>query len=569
VRPKPMTGPVSRLFALLIALALLAAACGGDDDGGGDDEGIGGDGGTTTEEEGEAQQGGDLIDLQNFSIGEPDHIDPGLADTLQSSQVPELLFDGLTVNDFETGETLPGVAESWEANEEGDVWTFQLRDDVSWSNGDPVLPSDFKFAWERAVNPEFASDLAYHFDPIVGKAEVDAGTATELSGVVADDDAMTLAVTTTAPYAPFPQVVSHTVFSPVPASIVRALPDQSQWEQGTMIGNGPFVMAEPWAHERYIKLARNDAYYGGAAGRAAYLDTIEFRITADVETGYQQFEAGQGDTGYIPPARFAEAVAKYPDHNLTDPTLGIYYYGFNQEDPVVGGPENLKLRQAMALAIDKQAINDTVYSGSRTVATGFTPPGLPGYEDGLGGDIAGQEERDLDRARELLEEWGGTVTSPIRLSFGAGAGHAEVATIVQANLQDIGISSVLDPRDTTTYFSAMRSGGGMFFRAGWIWDYVAYDNGMFSQFHSNSIDGDNLTRYSDPEVDNLIDQARGEIDEDVSFELYREAEQLVLENVIVVPLNWYNGAVVFSERVHGLTQSPLQYLSYQDAWIEE
>lgn len=565
MRPKPNSGIAFRLLAVLAALALLAAACGGDDDG---DEGTGG-GTTATEEEGEARQGGDLVDLQNFSIGEPDHIDPGLASTIQGAQIPHLLFDGLTENDFETGEIVPSVADSWESNDDSTVWTFQLRDDVRWSNGDPVLPSDFKFAWERVANPDFASDVAYHLDVIEGKDAVDAGTTTELSGVVADDEAMTLTVTMEAPYSPFPQVVSHTVFSPVPASVVRALPDQSQWEQGIMIGNGPFVMAEPWAHERSIRLERNEGYWGGPNGHAAYLDSIDFRISSDVETAYQQFEAGQGDTGYIPPARFAEALQRYEGRNLTDPTLGIYYYGFNMDDPVVGGEDNLLLRQAIALAIDKQAINDTVYSGSRTVASGWTPPGLPGFEEGLGGDVAGQEDRDVERARELLDEWGGTVTQPIRLSFGAGAGHAEVATIIQANLQDIGIPSVLDPRDSTTYFSAMREGEGQFFRAGWIWDFLAYDNGIYALFHTDAIGGDNLMQYSNPEVDNLVGEARAEADDEASFELYRQAEEIILDDVAVVPLNWYNGQIVYSERVRGIVQSPLQFVNYHEVWIEE
>lgn len=563
MRPNPGKGALSRLLVLLLALALVAAACAGDDE-----EAAPPDGDGTGVVDADARRGGDLIDLQNFATGEPQHIDPALADTLQSSQVSELLFDGLTVNDFETGRTLPGVAESWEANEDSTEWTFRLRDDVTFSNGDPVLPSDFKYAWERVLDPDFASTLTYHLSVIEGATAVEEGTATELVGVVADDEARTLTVRMEAAFSPFPQVVSHTVFSPVPASVVRALPDPSDWEQGVMIGNGPFVMAEPWAHERYIKLARNDDYWGGARGQTAYLDTIEFRMSADVGTAYQQFEAGQGDTAYIPPARFAEAVARYPDQNLTDPTLGIYYYGFNMEDPQLGGPQNLELRQAIALAIDKEAINDTVYSGSRTVAEGWTPPGIPGYEPGLGGDIAGQRERDVERARELVEEWGGTVSEPIRLSFGAGAGHAEIATIIQANLEDIGIPSTLDPRETTTYFSELRDGAGMFFRSGWIWDYVAYDNGLYSLLHSDSIGGDNLMRYANPEVDALIDQARAESDEEGSFELYRQAEEVALEDVAVVPIVWYNGQVVFSDRVQGLVQSPLQYLSYQYAWIE-
>ncbi len=557
---------LARLVALLLSLAVVATACATNGDEG--DAGPtqpGGSGGQ--ERAGEPVEGGTLVDLQNFAQGNPDHIDPGLSSTILGSQPGQLLFDGLTETDYVTGELEPMVAESWESNEAGDEWTFRLRQGVNWHNGEPVVPSDFKFAWERVADPQFASEVAYHLDPILGSDAVAAGEATELDGVVADDEAMTLTVRLEYPYSIFPATVSHLVFSPVPRSEVEALADQSQWERGVMTGNGPFKMAEPWVDDQYIKLERNGDYWGGLEGHNAYLDALEFRISADVDSAYQAFEAGQGQTGYIPPGRTEEALAKYPQHNATEETLGTYYFAFNMNDPVVGGDENLPLRQAVALAIDKQAIVDTVYSGGRQVATGHTPPALPGYEEGLS-DIAGAGAPDVERARGLLEEWGGQVTEPIRLNFNAGAGHEPVAQIIQANLEEIGIPSVLDGRDSTTYFTEMREGQGQFLRAGWIWDYLAYDNGLYPLFHSESIGGDNLAQYDNPEFDELIDTARSTTEEAEANALYRQAETLVLEDVAVVPLNWYTGQIAYDESVNNFIQSPLQFVAYDQIWLE-
>ncbi len=564
--PLERTALGTRVLALLVALTLVASACGG----GGDDTTApgGGEDGEAPGAEGEPVVGGTLVDLQNFASGNPEHIDPGLSSVLQGSQIPQLVFDGLTETNYRTGELEPMVAESWESNEAGDEWIFTLREGVTFHNGDPVRPSDFKFAWERVVNPDFASDLAYHLDPIVGSDAVAEGQATELEGVVADDDARTLTVRLEFPYSAFPAAVSHSVFSPVPKSVVEGLEDQSQWERQVMIGNGPFRMAEPWVDEQYIRLERYEDYWGGLNGHDAYLDAIDFRISSDVDSAFQAFEAGQGDTGYIPPGRFEEILARYPEDNATKDSLGAYYFGFNMDDTVVGGEENLPLRQAIALAIDKQAIVDTVYSGSRKVATGHTPPGMPGYEEGLS-DIAGAAERDLDRARELLDEWGGEITEPIQLNFNAGSGHEPVAQIIQANLEEIGIPTTLDGRDATTYFSQMRAGEGQFFRAGWIWDYVSYDNGLYPLFHSSSIGGDNLMQYSNPEVDELIDEARATLDREEANQLYREAEEEVLKDVAVIPLNWYTGSIVYGDSVRNFVQSPLQFVAYDEIWLEE
>jgi oligopeptide transport system substrate-binding protein len=551
-----------RLCTLALALVLLLAACGGE--------------GATTPPEAEggatggaAGEGGTLVDLQNFAFGDPEHIDPGLAATLQGAQIPVLLYDGLTEFDFsdpQNPQLRPQVAESFESNEDATVWTFRLRDDVTFANGDPVLPSSFAFAWNRAADPEFASELAYLFDPIAGAAELGEGTATELSGVVADDDAMTLTVTLAYPFADFGAVVSHPVFSPLPEAEVAPLAEPSAWEQGIMIGNGPFVMAEPWTPDVSIVLERNPDYYGGLSGEQARLDRIEFMISADVDSAYADFEAGNGQTGYIPSGRFAEATATYP--HTTEPNLGSYHFFINQESQL-GGEENRKLRQAIGLAIDRDAINETAYDGSRRLPTGFTPPGVPGFTEGVCGDLCSY---DPERAQQLVDEWraeGGSLDAPITINFNAGSGHEDVVTIMQANLQAIGLESQLDGRDPTTYFSEMRQGACELCRAGWIWDYPVYDNGVYAMLHSASIDGDNLGRVNDPEIDAAIDQARSVTDDEQRYELYREAERRGLEMGALLPVNWYAGQIVYDESVVDLVQTPLQFVLYERISLRE
>ena len=555
-----------RLLALLLGFSLLAAACGDDDDEGATPTTEGGDedGG----DDGDGPAGGELVDLQNFAQGDPDHIDPGLAGVLQGAQIAQLTFDGLTEWDWtepDQPELVGQVASEWETDDDGKTWVFTVKDDQRFANGDPVLPSSFKKAWDLAASADYASEINYHFGVIEGAEAVTAGEAEEITGVVADDEAMTLTVTLTEPNSEFPARVSHTLFSPKTDEGIEAGAD---YEKGVMIGNGPFTMAEPWAPGQSIILERNEEWNGGIYGEGtlAELDRIEFRISADLDSAFADFEAGNGDTGYIPAGRFAEATENYA--NATEPTLGVYQFYINQEGHL-GGEENLKLRQAIAKAIDREAINDAVYDGTRRLPTGMTPPGVPGYEEGLCGDLC---EYDAEGAQALVDEWeadGGSLDAPIVLNFNSGSGHEDVVAIVQQNLEAIGLESTLDGRDPTVYFSEMRRGDCDFCRGGWIWDWPAYGNPVVSLLHSESIDGDNLARYNNPEVDELIDQASSTVDDEERFELFRQAEAKALEEVAIVPFNWYAGQIVYTDAVENLVQTPLQFVLYEQITVSE
>jgi ABC-type oligopeptide transport system substrate-binding subunit len=338
-----------------------------------------------------------------------------------------------------------------------------------------------------------------------------------------------------------------------------------------MIGDGPYKEASPWNPDQGVKLVRNDTYWGGIHGHKAYIDSIDFRVSKDLDSAWAAFQAGQGQIGYIPSARYADAKAQYAGHNSADLTAdGLYYWEFNMNDPVVGGPQNVLLRQAISEVIDKQKIVNDVYNNSRKVATGVTPPGIPGFKPGL----SNLPTRDVAKAKATLAQWEQATGKkaadlpPIKINFNAGAGHEPVATIIQANLQDLGIKSELDGREGKTYFQQANTAQYQFFRSGWIADYNSYDNFMWPLFGAGS--SDNYSHYKSQQFEDLINQARKTTDLTKRNAIYNQAEQLVLNtDTVIVPLNWYSGTIAWSNQVHNVIQSPLLYVAYDEMWLSK
>ncbi len=344
--------------------------------------------------------GGELVDLGTFALGPPEHIDPALNTTLDAYQVINALYDGLTdidSSDPSNPKVVPDLAD-FSANDDATVWTFTIHPDQAFSDGEPILPSTFQRSWERASNPDFAGDYAYLFNFIQGGAEKLAGDADTLAGVVADDDAMTLTVTLAAPYSNFPAVAGFQLFYPTPAAAVDAGRD---YENTLMIGNGPYAMESARSDEE-IDLVKNESWDGDWSGNTwdQRPDRLAFRVSSDADTSYNSLEAGEGDTARIPSGRTAEAVANWGT-TTTTPIMGSYYFQINDRDPRIGGPDNLKLRQAISQAIDRDAINDAIFDGARAVATGIVPEGIPGFKP----DLCEYCSYDPDAAQAAFDEW--------------------------------------------------------------------------------------------------------------------------------------------------------------------
>jgi oligopeptide transport system substrate-binding protein len=531
---------IARLIAVLMALVLVAAACGDDDDGGDDASGQEGGGG-----EGEA--GGEFVDLGTFSSAAPQHIDPALNVELDSYQVVNALYDGLTDIDFsdpENPEVKGLVAESFEPNEDATEWTFTIKEGLTFSDGEEVLPTSFTRAWERASDPDFAGNYSYLFSFIEGGQEKLDGEAETISGVTANDDDMTLTVRLSAPYGNFPAVAGFQLFFPMP-SAVDDLADQTEWENGLMIGNGPYKLAEP-RNDQEIVVDRNDEWGGDIFGNdSATLDRITFRISQDVDSAFNAFEAGDGGNATVPPGRGPELEETY-DTTTDLSLLATNYFELNHEDPVTGGPENKLLRQAISQAIDRDEINEAAYAGARENATGIAPKGIPGYKAEGQCDYC---ELDVEGARDAFQQWqdeGNSLSGPIRIQHESGIQlQADIVQIMIDNLDEVGIEAEAEPLDSETYFDQLADGACQFCLSGWIADYPTYDNFLNDLFYTGS--GNNHGKYSNPEFDRLVDEAKTKTDPDEANELFQEAERVLLnDDVGAVPLNFQNGDYVFS-----------------------
>jgi ABC-type transport system substrate-binding protein len=557
----------AQALAVVLGLSLFAAACGGDDDDSASDEGTEDTGGGEATEE--FQRGGELIDASAFAQGNVEHIDPALSTTVSASQVGESLYDGLTRVDMSDPEnpTVSGqVAESWESNEDATEWTFTLREGLKFSDGTPVLPSSFARAFERASDPDFAGDYSYLFTFFEGGEEKLAGEADTISGVTADDDAMTLTIALSAPYSTFDAIIGFKLFAPMPEA-VDELDDQAEWERGMMVGNGPFMIEEPW-NDQGVTLVPNPEWDGTLYDEALalpeqpYLERLTFQVFDNEETAYNAFEAGEVNVSQMVSGRVQEAVDNY-ETTIDDPVLGAYYFQINDRDERVGGEENLLLRQAISQAINREEINEAVYEGTRTTATGITPPGIPGFEEGL----CEYCEYDPEAAQEAFDEWtaaGGELTEPLPIQLNADAGHEPVVQIIVDNLAEIGIEAVSEPIPSDTYFGQLAEGACVVCRSGWIADYPTYDNFMFDLFHTSALDGNNYG-FSNPEFDELVDEGKSTVDAEEQGDLYRQAEQVLLNDQIgTIPINWYRGQWVYNgDEIANLEMDPDQHIEWE------
>ena len=507
------------------------------------------------------KKGGTFVSLQ-LAAGDPDHIEPGLAHTIDGSQVAGQLFDGLMEIDYASAELKPSVAESFSVSSDGKTVSFKIKKGVKFHNGEAVLPSNFKCGWERAASRDLASEVGYHLDSIAGKSDIDDGKTKLLSGVVADDANLTLTVKLKSAYSSFVAETQHTVFSPLTKKDCSAGKD---WEQGIMVGNGPFKMNEPWKHDQFIKLVRNDDYFGGHLGRSAFLDSVEFRINKDTVPAYNLFESGTGDNAVIPAGKFKEAAAKYGEKGNTAPQLVIQYYGINWNDKDAGGFANAKLRQAISLAIDRNQINQLVFNGTRTPATGITPPGVPGYKAGL---WKIKPEAQVDEAKKLLAEWGKPLPK-ITLRVNSVSANLLVANIVKDNLSKVGIDVDLDPRPSTGYFSDLANKNDhQLYRSGWVYDYVGYDNGMYPLFSTETIGADNSAKFSNAQFDSLVSTARSTSDLKKQADLYQQAEKIALEQAVAIPLIWGRWSHVVSSKVDRYPQSATGFVDFADVTLK-
>lgn len=491
----------------------------------------------------------------NYFLREPVAIDPLNVQENEGSQVAKELFDGLVDYDPRTMAVVPAVAESWSSNPEATVFTFNLRHHTKFHNGREVVAADFKYAWERVAKKNSGSDVAYHLAPIKGFDEMQSGKASHLSGVKVKGKYI-LVVTLNYPYADFPTILGHPVFSPVPREAVEKDP---QAFADNPVGNGPFEMAGPWKHRELISVKR----FGGYYGRKALLDKVNFKIFADISTGFLEFKGGSLNFSPIPLGQVKATVEEFGSNAVVGrPQLSLDFIGFNfNERPFKG---NQDLRRSFSYAIDRKAIADTVFENTRVVAGSITPPPLGGSAGSSG------IKRDLSKARSLLKKAGypnGKGLPVLKLTFIAGTGVDQFAQAIQANLADVGIKAEPEGMEPGAFFDSLHRNKINLFIANWAADYPTMDSFIYPLFFSGS--EDNVTGYKNRSVDKLLLDARKSLDGSERRRLYSRAEARILTDAPAAPLLYAGSDAVHSRDVRGFLRTAQDITPLDLVWLKK
>lgn len=518
----------------------------------------------------DAQKGGTL----NYYIGEPAAIDPYNTQESEGTNVETNLFDSLTVINPKTGKVEPAAADSWSSDASATVWTFKLHPGARFADGTAVKAADFVYAWNRiAVSPSKnatdPSQIAYHLAPILGFADAKA-KGIPMPGVKAVDD-MTLQVTLEYPFADWPFVVSHSALAPVPQKLVEGGVDYNGKKVafGDMpVGNGPFKMSAPWKHDQYIKVVRNDDYYG----KKALLDGVNFMIFKDLDTAFREFQAGNIDFAQIPDGQIVTSRTKYgvatdgytvqPGQGvLTGAETAIYYFTLNNAKAPF---DNEKVRKAVSYAINRKAIVDVVFEGTRKPANSFLPPGVSGYKDNQWPDSM----YDPAKAAQLLSEAGypgGKGLPPIKINYNSGAGHGKLVELVQSDLKKIGIQTTTEQLEFAQHIKKLTAGDFQMGRYGWVADYPIADNFTFALFESKSTD--NSSKYKNPAVDAAMVNARATKNDAARADAWGEIQTTIGSTLPVVPIVYYSHRHIGSNRVNDLVYDNQGLPHLDKAWL--
>lgn len=477
-----------------------------------------------------------------FYINEPVAIDPYNTQESEGTQVEHILFDSLTKFDWDKQEIVPKAAESWEVSDDGTVFTFHLVEGAKFHNGDPVDAAAFKRGFERICNPAMPtpSEIAYHLAPVKGYKEMQDKTATELSGVEADGN--TLTITLSAPMADFLYVCAHPALAPVPQA---ALDDPESFLTAP-IGNGPFKMDGKWESGQYINVVRFDDYYG----EKAKLDGIEFSIQKDPDTAFREFQAGNMDYAQIPSGQIKSTEEEYGKSDdgytatpgkqvLTGAEAATYYLCLNMADKTIADPN---VRHAMSLAINRQNIVDTLFEGTREAATCIFPSVIDNDES----NAWEYSKYDKDAAKKIVDD-NGLAGTKITLSYNSGGGHEDIMSAIQADLEAVGFTVEQSSQEWASYLTALGDGNYQVGRLGWTADYPTLDNFIYPNFYSTA--DNNYSKYNNSKVDAAIDEARQITDDDERRAAFRKINQMVAEDLPIIPIMWYSHTFIVSSNV--------------------
>ena len=494
---------------------------------------------------------------------EPQSLDPHIATGVPEHHIISSLMEGLVHKDGETLEPRPGVAKSWDISADGRVYTFYLRQDARWSNGDLHNAHDYVWSWWRALQPALGNLYAYMYFPIANAKAYYDGEISDFSqvGVKALDDYV-LQVTLTEPIPYFLQLLDHYSTYPVHRATIEKFGTADQrgtrWTfEGNIVGNGAFQLKE-WKINRRITVERNPHYWNAENVR---LNQVVFYPTENVTTEERMFRAGQLHYSGIPSDKI-QAYSQSDDPSLRiQPYLGVYFYRLNVDKPQLS---DKRVRRALGMTINRDQLVSQITKGGQIPAYAITPPGTMGYypESDLTFDPEG--------AKKLLAEAGypnGEGFPTTEILYNTSEGHRKIAVALQQMWKKhLNIDVILLNQEWKVYLDTVSNHHYEIARAGWIGDYVDPNN-FLDMFLCNG--GNNRTRWCNPEYDQIIlQQVPKAKTHQQRLELFQKAETILLDEMPVIPIYIYTSNNLVHSTVKNFGRNILNQANYREMYLE-
>lgn len=556
------------LLTLILAFGTVLAACGSKNEG------------TGNTDTGSANEGNGLAKDQILKINlsaEPPTLDPAQAKDSQTNTVLKFLYEGLVRIDAD-GKEAPGVAKDWTISEDGLKYVFNLNPEAKWSNGDAITAEDFVRSWERALKPETASPYAYQLYYIKGaegynlsKDETYTGTKiTDFSqvGVKATDE-HTLEVTLENPTPYFLGLTAFYTYYPVHASADTN--DKFFTDYKNMIVNGPFVM-DQYAKGQKIVVKKNDSYHAAADIKLAQID---MSLTNSSASELQAYKSGQLDytgapNGEIPSDQIPSVKAELPDEFKATGIASTYYYQFNVNEAPFN---NVKIRKAFAMSINRQLIVDKVTQGGQIPAFGFVPPGIRGEN----GEFRDEHKDDyftenVDEAKALLaegmKEEGYTTLPAVTLIYNTSDGHAKIALAV-ADMwkQNLGVDVKTENQEWGVFLENRQNQNFQVARAGWSADYNDPYNFLEMWTTGNT---NNDSKFSNEQYDKDVKETVKSADPAARMAAFADAEKILIQDEMgVLPIYYYTNVSLTKPYLKGVQLDFSGAIDFTRAYLEE
>ena len=496
---------------------------------------------------------------------EPQGLDPHVVTGVPEHFIIGALFEGLAAKNPYTLEPEPGVAQSWDISEDGRVITFHINPRARWSNGESMTAADYVWSWQRLLSPALGSEYAYMLYPVKNARDFNKGAITDFAevGVTALDD-LTLQVTLDERTPYFIQLMDHystfAVHRPTIEKFGQMTDRYTPWTRvENMVSNGAFRLRD-WQLYRRIEVEKSDTYWDRDNVK---LNGIVFYPTENVVSEERMFRVGQLHyTGSVPLGKIPvyQEMADSPYRQA--PYLGTYYYLLNTTRAPT---DNLKVRQALSMAVDRDSLNKNVLKGTNIAAYSITPPDTLGYYPPklFSHDVAG--------ARRLLAEAGypdGRGWPGLELTYNTSEDHRKIAVALQQMWKDaLNIEVTLTNQEWKVYLDSITQMDFQIARRGWIGDYVDPNN-FLDLFLSGG--GNNNTGFADPRYDDLIlRKAPQASTREARYAVFHEAETLLMEQMPIIPVFTYTSKHLIHPSVNGMPPNLMDWANFKYVWLDQ